>query len=138
MIFLKITKFCNSKILITLFLTLLISGCNNRNTVETQSDDSNGSTTNTGAINTSDVRLSWAAPSEREDNKPISLSEIAGYKIYYGTSQRSYSDNIKIDDGDVDSYTFYNMDAGTYYFALTTLDTAGRESQYSDEIKIVV
>lgn len=86
----------------------------------------------------SDVSLSWVAPAEREDNTGISLSEIAGYKVYYGTTQGNYSDSVVINDGSATGHTFKDFPAGTYYFAVTTRDTEGRESQYSPEIKIVM
>ncbi|MFV2004847.1 MAG: VCBS domain-containing protein [Gammaproteobacteria bacterium] len=87
---------------------------------------------------TADVTLSWVAPAEREDNKPISLSEIAGYKIYYGTAQGSYNNSIDINDGTATGYTFTSFSAGTYYFVITTRDVDGRESQYSTEVIIVI
>jgi len=86
----------------------------------------------------SDVSLSWVAPAEREDNEPISLSEIAGYKVYYGTVQGDYRSSVVINDGSVTGHTLKDFPAGTYYFVVTTYDTEGRESQYSSEIKIVI
>jgi hypothetical protein len=79
-------------------------------------------------------QVSWVAPSEREDNSPISLSEIAGYKIYYGTNQGNYINTIDIIDSTAESYIFNELTAGTYYVVLTTYDTQGRESQYSNEL----
>ncbi|RKZ55669.1 MAG: hypothetical protein DRQ44_17535, partial [Gammaproteobacteria bacterium] len=81
-----------------------------------------------------DITLTWTAPAEREDNSALSLSAIAGYKIYYGTTQGQYSDSVTINDGTaVVNYTFTGLPAGTYYFVVTTTDTEGRESQYSPE-----
>ena len=132
---LQLQKNFSAQLLITLFLTFQISACNDK-------DIANDTTSSTSDIPDtaigSDINLSWAAPSEREDSKPISLSEIAGYKVHYGTTQRKYSNSVDINDGSADGYTLKNFSAGTYYFALTTYDTAGRESQYSAEIKIVV
>ena len=85
-----------------------------------------------------DIHLSWVAPAEREDNSAISLSEIAGYKISYGMSQGQYPNNVIINDGTAVGYTFTDFPAGTYYFVVTTLDTEGRESQYSTEVKIII
>ena len=86
-----------------------------------------------------DITLSWVAPpAEREDNSALSLSAIAGYKIYYGTTQGQYSDSAPINDGTAEAYTFASLPAGTYYFVVTTLDTEGRESQHSTEIKIII
>jgi len=84
-----------------------------------------------------DVTLSWVAPSQREDNTAIALSEIAGYKIYYGTTQGEYTNSVDINDGSAESYTFKAFPSGTYFFVVTTLDTEGRESQYSPEVKKV-
>ena len=85
-----------------------------------------------------DIHLSWVAPAEREDNSAISLSEIAGYKISYGLSQDQYPNNVIINDGTAVGYTFTDFPAGTYYFVVTTLDTEGRESQYSAEVRIII
>ncbi|MES0328619.1 MAG: fibronectin type III domain-containing protein, partial [Gammaproteobacteria bacterium] len=85
-----------------------------------------------------DVSLSWVAPSEREDNTPISLSEIAGYRIYYGTTQGQYTNSVDINDGIAEGYTFTALPAATYFFVVTTYDSEGRESQYSAEVTKVV
>ena len=85
-----------------------------------------------------DISLSWVAPVEYEDNAPISLSEIAGYKIYYGSAQGLYPDSVTINDGSAVEYTFQNFAAGTYYFVITTIDTADRESGYSTEVILTI
>jgi len=86
----------------------------------------------------SDITISWNAPSEREDNTSLSLSEIVGYKIYYGTSQGQYPNNVTVNDGSTISYIFQNFNSDTYYFVLTTLDSDGRESQFSTEIQVSI
>jgi VCBS repeat-containing protein len=85
----------------------------------------------------SSIRLSWTAPSEREDNSSISLSEIAGYTIRYGTTLGQYPNRVMINDGSATSYTFPGFPAGTYYFVLTTIDTEGLESQNSSVATVV-
>jgi VCBS repeat-containing protein len=81
------------------------------------------------------VSLSWVAPSQREDGTPLSLSEITGYKVYYGTAQGQYPNSTTINDSTAVGHTFTNLPAGTYYFVVTTIDTEDRESGYSPEIK---
>jgi VCBS repeat-containing protein len=88
------------------------------------------------ASTTAEVTLSWTAPAEREDNSALSLSAIAGYRIYYGASQGQYSDNVTINDSSATDYTFADLPAGTYYFVVTTIDTDGLESQYSDPVSL--
>ena len=70
-----------------------------------------------------------------------SESDLAGYKIYYGTSPRTGSDpkvctmcgySVKIDAKKVTVYTVRNLTGGsTYYFSVTAYDTSGNESAYS-------
>lgn len=88
----------------------------------------------TGVIPT----LSWVAPSEREDGTPISLSEIAGYRVYYGSSMGSYPNQIDIMDGSAVQANLSSLFPGLYYFVVTTLDTDGRESSFSDEVSIAL
>jgi hypothetical protein len=141
----QLPKYLSSQILFALFLMLQISACSNEDIANTVASDASAGTLETTETTdipvstaSADINLSWTAPSEREDNEPISLSEIAGYKVYYGTSERNYTNSVNINDGSADGYTFKSFSAGTYYFALTTYDTAGRESQYSAEVVIVV
>ena len=83
-----------------------------------------------------DVSLSWTAPAKREDNQPISLSDIAGYKVYYGTKEGDYNNNVDVNDHTATGYTFKKFTAGTYYFVVTTYDVDGLESEYSTPIQI--
>lgn len=75
--------------------------------------------------------LSWTAPTTNVDSTP--LTDLAGYKVYYGTSSGSY--NSTIDAGNVTSTNIINLtEKVTYYFAVTAYDTAGNESSYSNEV----
>lgn len=60
-------------------------------------------------------------------------TDLAGYKIYYGTGSRAY--NWFIDVGNVTTYTVTGLaDGSTYYFAATAYDTSNIESTYSSEV----
>ncbi len=75
--------------------------------------------------------LSWEPPTTNADGTP--LTDLAGYKIYYGTSANNYSQNIDV--GNVTTYTIDNLTEGlTYYFVATAYDTSGNESEYSNEV----
>ena len=75
--------------------------------------------------------LSWNAPTTNADGTP--LTDLAGYKVYYGTSSHTYSQNIDV--GNVTTYTVNNLTDGlTYYFAVTAYDTGSNESAYSNEV----
>ena len=131
-------------IVITLFMTLQISACGNKDnlaaaTSNINPDQSTNTDTDTGINSTvADAKLSWAAPAEREDNSSILLSEISGYQVFYGTVQGQYTSSVTINDATATSYTLTNLPTGTYYLVMTTLDTEGRESQFSPEVVIAV
>ncbi len=67
--------------------------------------------------------LSWDANSE---------SDLSGYKVYFGTSSGNYGTPVNV--GDTTSHTISDLSDGTYYFAVTALDTSGNESGFSNEV----
>ena len=73
--------------------------------------------------------LSWDPPTTNTDGTP--LTDLSGYKVYYGTSSGNYSSAI--DAGNVTSYVVSGLSSNTYYFAVTAYDTSGNESSYSNE-----
>ena len=81
-----------------------------------------------------DISLSWIAPAEREDGDPISMAEIAGYRVYYGTVPGNYTNDVIITDSNTMQVTLTGLAPGTYYIVVTTYDTDGRESGYSQVI----
>jgi hypothetical protein len=83
-------------------------------------------------VATGDISLSWVAPSTRFDGTALSLSEIAGYKIYMGTSANRLEPVLDLEDGSLDRYVMEDVENGTYYFAITAYDTAGSESDFSN------
>jgi len=84
--------------------------------------------------------LSWTAPATREDVLPISMAEISGYRVYYGTKQGEYGQYIDIDDVYTDEINLnvFNLESGTYYLVVTTIDTSGLESAFSEMIVVEV
>ena len=70
------------------------------------------------------IRLAWDP-----NNEP----DVAGYKIYYGTSSKSYSGSVDV--GNVTSHTLSGLTQGqTYYVAVTAYNSSGSESGYSSEV----
>jgi len=88
-----------------------------------------GSTPATGTLS-----LRWTAPSARSDGSALALSEIGGYKIYYGTSRGNYSGSYDQTNGAATSVTVSNLPTGTYYLVMSTYDTSGREGSRSQEV----
>jgi hypothetical protein len=78
-----------------------------------------------------DKVLSWQAPTQNVDGSP--LTDLAGYKVYWGTQSRSYGAPVVINDPAVTRWEA-DLPPGVYYFALTAFDAAGSESGYSNEV----
>jgi hypothetical protein len=70
-----------------------------------------------------DVSLIW---------DPSISPDASGYKVYVGTSSGIYSAPITI--GNQTSYTVTGLSDGTYYFAVTSFDLYGNESDFSNEV----
>lgn len=77
------------------------------------------------------VTLSWTPPTQNTDG--TALSDLAGYKFYYGQSGGSYSKTIRVDNGSISTYRIENLLPDTYYIVATALNSAGVESAYSNE-----
>lgn len=82
-----------------------------------------------GGNATGTAALSWNAPTTNTNGTP--LTNLAGYKIHYGTASGTYTATFAI--GNVTNYAFA-LPAGTYYFAVSAYDTLGLESGYSNEV----
>ena len=80
---------------------------------------------------TASTTLSWSAPTQNDDGS--ALTDLAGYKIYYGRSTGNYSNQVRIDNPSVTTFVVENLSPDTYYFAATAFNLAGIESRFSGE-----
>lgn len=76
--------------------------------------------------------LSWQPPTTRTDGSP--LTNLAGYRIRYGTSPASYPNLIGIPNGGLTSAVIENLPPSTYYFVISAYDTTGAESVNSSAV----
>lgn len=121
-------------------------------TQSTSSDSSSGGNTqssSSGADTTPDsntasnsaqstVSINWTAPTTRTDGNSLSLSDIAGYRIYLKNASLNEIGRIYLSDPSVNSYTIEWLGTGEYYIALTVIDTDGNESSISNVVKRTV
>ena len=82
------------------------------------------------------VTLTWTPPTQNSDGSP--LADLTAYKVYYGTSQGNYPNEIRIDNPGISSYVVDNLVPDTYYFVSTTMNSLGVESDYSNVATKVV
>jgi len=120
---------CRNLAIIPLALLFLstISGCGgasgSSNTV------SGGSSAMTGS-----VTLAWDAPVTNTDGSE--LNDLAGYKVYYGTSSTNYTQSVDI--GNFTDTVINDLPSGTWCFAITAYNSLGNESTYSNELCKVI
>ena len=68
---------------------------------------------------------------------PNTESDLAGYKLHYGTASGNYS--VHLDVHNVTTYTVTGLtDGQSYYFAATAYDASGHESGYSNQVSYAV
>ena len=74
------------------------------------------------------VTLAWDANTE---------SDLAGYRVHYGTASGSYTTSVDVHK--VTTSSIGTLTAGqTYYFAVTAYDASGNESGYSNQVSYSV
>jgi hypothetical protein len=86
------------------------------------------------------IKLNWSAPSTRADGSPLPLSEISGYRVYYlleGTDS-SNDTTISINGGNTTTLNLTLTTAGSYTFAITTVDRNGLESKLSSAVSVPI
>ena len=96
-----------------------------------------GSTTSTAtpppaSSSNSSIAFSWVPPTENNNGSP--LTNLAGYKIHYGTASQDYTQVVAVNNPTLNRYVLDSLPTGTYYFAITAYNSAGIESTLSGEI----
>jgi hypothetical protein len=80
--------------------------------------------------------LTWTPPTANTDG--TSLTNLAGYRIAYGTTSTALTSTIQVANPGLSSYTVSNLAPGTYYFAVRAYTSSGTESSNSNvQTKIV-
>jgi hypothetical protein len=113
---------------LALGLLLAITGCDgSSNAGSSDSTDSglshSGSTSQTAIV-------SWTPPVQRTDGS--ALTDLAGYRVYYGKGLNSLTQIIDIRNAGQTSQFIDNLDTGTWYFAVTAYTNDGLESEMSN------
>jgi len=131
----RLIRINRTYLFITIVFLLTLSGCGSGGSSSSVSavsefGRSESSNSNSGSSAYSSVTLSWGKPASNNDGSD--LNDLAGYKIYYGTSSNNYTQSIDV--GDITSAAISSLSPGTWCFSTTAYDTAGNESGYSNEV----
>ncbi|MBN1240075.1 MAG: putative Ig domain-containing protein, partial [Gammaproteobacteria bacterium] len=74
--------------------------------------------------------LSWTAPTQRTDGS--ALTDLTGYRVYSSTDPDDLGSPTDIDNAGITTYVVENLTSGTWYFAVTAVDSSGLESDFSN------
>jgi hypothetical protein len=88
------------------------------------------------ATSSGTATLTWLPPDQNADGS--TLNDLAGYRIYYGTSSGSYTETITINNIGTTSYVVENLTPGEWFFVMTAFNTNNKESVVSVERSKVI
>ncbi len=128
---------CTQLVLVLVFLFAVVTvtpGCGGGGSPAATSavpgDGSGSNSPGGGGVSAETASLSWNSPVSNTNG--TALTDLRGYKIYYGTSPGSYT--AIVDVGKVTSFSLQNLSPGTYYITVSAYNSAGTESGYSNEV----
>jgi hypothetical protein len=113
---------------VLVFVGGLLSGCQDNSTAGSSSTPS---ANNAAASNNLGVAtLSWLAPTSDTNGAP--LTDLAGYRIYYGLSKSQLTQTVHVSTVGIQTYVLDGLTSGTWYFAVKAVTLDGAESALSD------
>lgn len=111
-----------------MLLAGLLAGCQD----PTGSAASATSVAQSASVNSGAATLAWEAPTSNTDGTP--LTNLAGYRIYYGSNAADLTQTVQITSVGLQTYVIDNLQAGTWYFAIMAVTTTGTESALSNMV----
>jgi predicted small secreted protein len=110
----------------------LLAGCNNNDSM-VQSAGASVATSSATSVPTSNAAtLSWEAPTTDTNGEP--LTNLAGYRIYYGSNESSLTQLVTLNSVGTQTYVIDNLTPGTWFFAIRAVAENGVESAMSDVV----
>ena len=73
--------------------------------------------------------LSWTPPTENDDGS--TLTDLAGFRIQYGTSASALTQTVQVSNPGVATYVVTGLSSGSWFFAVKSYNTGGAESANS-------
>jgi len=117
---------------LALIATVTLAGCggdgaSSDSTASIQSTAAQTPTSPLPTPSTSNVTLSWVGPTENTNGS--ALTDLSGYKIYYGTNPKQLNELVSVSNPGLQTYVIDGLAVGaTYYFTITAMATDGTES----------
>lgn len=86
----------------------------------------------TAAPTNKSADVSWTAPTKNTNGS--ALTDLAGYRIYYGTNPSALSQSINVQNAGATDYVIQGLTQGTWYFAVTAYTNTGVQSNFSSVV----
>jgi hypothetical protein len=81
-------------------------------------------------VSNGSATLTWTAVTENTNGTP--LTGLAGYKVFYGTSQNALNTSVTLANPSLTTYTVTNLSSGTWYFAVAAYTSSGTQGVLSN------
>jgi fibronectin type 3 domain-containing protein len=125
-------------ILALVMSVFLLSACGNSDSASSTTTTASQTITQTDQTitQTDSINLAWTPPTTRTDGSFLEASELAGYRIYMGTSSNNLKPLVDLINDSTNQYQVENLEVGSYYFTITAYDHDGMESAHSQVVLI--
>lgn len=91
---------------------------------------------NAAGSSSGSATLSWTPPTSNTNGS--TLTNLAGYRIYYGTSPSSLTRTVQLSNSSLTRYVIGDLSAATWYFTIRAYTSSGLESANSNTISKIV
>jgi hypothetical protein len=85
---------------------------------------------------TNSVTLNWTSPTTNTDGTP--LRNLDAYRVFYGQASRNYTKSVYVPAAATHSVVIEGLAAGTWFFAIKSINTLGVASAYSGEVRVTL
>jgi hypothetical protein len=82
------------------------------------------------------VTLSWTSPTSNTNG--TAATELAGYRIYYGSKATQLNQVVTVEGAGVTDYEFRELSAGTWYFAVSAYNSDKVESTLTAVVPVEI
>jgi hypothetical protein len=80
--------------------------------------------------------LSWMPPTQNADGS--ALTNLAGYRIHYGTNSAALSQTVDINNPGLTRYVVENLSPATWHFAMQAFNSKGEDSALIGVVSIII
>lgn len=91
---------------------------------------------NSPGTSSGSATLSWTPPTTNTNG--TTLTNLAGYRIYYGTSPSSLTRTVTLSNAGLTRYVISDLSAATWYFSVRAYSSSGAESVASNTVSKVI